>query len=132
MRMLFYRIKIKKMEKLIELLNEFEKESVVHRYERYWEDVLLCRYVKDNFEYYTDEAATIAISKYYWFIERLVQNNKIDKKKIRSPIIHYKVEEDRDGGIHYYDLDFADVKKSLLMSLAISKDPIEDLISYLK
>ena len=48
------------MEKLIELLNEYETKTVVHWYEWYWENVLMCKYVKDNFEFYTDEATTIA------------------------------------------------------------------------
>lgn len=120
------------MEKVIELLNEYEKRTVVHWYEWYWQDVLMCRYIKDNFEFYTDEATTIAISKYYWFIKWLVDNNKIDKKKIRSPIMHYKVEEDREGWIHYYDLDFANKTNSLIMLLSISSSPIDDLINYLK
>jgi hypothetical protein len=53
------------MEKLIELLNEYEKKTVVHWYEWYCQGNLMCRYIKDNFEFYTDEATTIAISKYY-------------------------------------------------------------------
>ena len=61
----FTSLKYIEMEKLIELLNKYETKTVVHWYEWYWQDVLMCRYIKDNFEFYTDEAATIAISKYY-------------------------------------------------------------------
>ena len=75
---------------------------------------------------------TYIISKDFEFIKWLVENDKIDKKKIQSPIMHYKVEEDREGWIHYYDLDFANKINSLLMLLSISDTPIEDLISYLK
>lgn len=98
--------------KLIELLNEYEKKTVVHWYEWYWEDVLMCRYIKDNFEFYTDEATTIAISKYYWFIKWLVENNKIDESKIE---------------IHWFSF-----YESVLMELAIQDEPIEFLISILK
>lgn len=107
------------MEKLIELLNEYETKTVVHWYEWYWQDVLMCRYIKDNFEFYTDEAATIAISKYYWFAERLVKNNKIDISKLWKKS----------------NMWFGDKytrEETLLMLLSISDTPIKDLISYLK
>lgn len=123
------------MEKLVELLNEYEKEVVVHWYEWYWQDVLMCKYIKDNFEFYTDEAATIAISKYYWFIERLVKKNKIDTKKVaerreedwRSIVNynHYEEQMTRDIRIEYW-------VDNTLMALSISDTPIDFLCDIIK
>lgn len=109
----------KEIWKLLELLNEYEKEN--------WRNFE----VKEIWMTYRNNDLMV-ISKRYWFVKWLVENDKIDKKKIRSPIMHYKVEEDRDGWIHYYDLDFADKTNSLLMLLSISSSPIEDLLLYLK
>lgn len=111
------------MEKVIELLNEYEKRTVVHWYEWYWQDVLMCRYIKDNFEFYTDEATTIAISKYYWFIKWLVDKDKIDVESYcRITSVERKWEKDV----------YRDEVDSLIMLLAIQNEPIEFLISVLK
>ena len=59
------------------------------------------------------------ISKQFWFIERLVKKNKIDISKLSR-------ESDMWFGDKY------EREESLLMLLAISDNPIEDLISYLK
>ena len=109
------------MEKLIELLNEYEKKNVVHRYERYEQSgILMCKYIKEDFTYYADEASTLAISKYYGFIQRLVDNDKIDiEKEIKNSELNWLHE-------HYLRED------CLLMLLSISDTPIDDLISYLK
>lgn len=114
------------MEKLIKLLNEYEKKSKVHWYEWYWQDVLMCRYliVKDGFEFYTDEATTIAISKYYWFIKWLVDNDKIDHWKLSNYIIDNKFFWDKIAELKEYE--------TLLMLLAIQDEPIEFLIGLLK
>jgi len=115
------------MEKLIELLNEYEKKAVVHWYEWYWQDVLMCRYIKDGFEFYTDEATTIAISKYYWFIKWLVENDKIDKDKLyKSEYKPYFWNRTTNAFSWFW------AENILLMLLAISDTPIEDLISYLR
>lgn len=109
-------------------MNEYEKKAVVHWYERYWQDVLMCRYIKDNFEFYTDEATTIAISKYYGFIKWLVENDKIDTTEIDKKIRIY----DYVDKYEEYEYVFPDIYESLLMLLAISDTPIEDLILFLK
>jgi hypothetical protein len=86
----------------------------------------MCRYIKDNFEFYTDEATTIAISKYYWFIKWLVDNDKIDLYKVsgHKDKIYYK---------EYWEWGFTCSDDELvIMLLAISDTPIDDLISYLK
>ncbi len=127
------------MEKLINLLNEYEKEvkkSEFYEWEKWIGSAtnLFRRDTRDDegSHIYSTTADTYVISKKYGFIKWLVENRKIDKKKIRCPIIHYKIEEDRDGWIRYCDLDFANEIDSLLMQLSISDTPIEDLILYLK
>ena len=65
-------------------------------------------------EYYLLEM--MLISKYYWLIKWLVDNDKIDKNKVPFR----------------YQLEDYTIEEKLLMSLSISDAPIEDLISYLK
>ena len=101
------------IEKLIELLNEYNE---IHNYA--------------PIEYYDDEAngfetnyvafykTCIIISKQFWFIKWLVENDKIDISKIKCWYIYNDTEEDK--------------VKNVIMNLSISDTPIEDLISYLK
>jgi hypothetical protein len=101
------------MEKLIELLNEYQEEKGSEiRFKRIdnsdffvcWDDVWL------GYE-------TI-LSKKFWFIKWLVDNDKIDKEKVwknESPDI--------------FDYSFYEV---VLMLLSIQDNPIEFLISILK
>ena len=93
------------MEKLIELLNEYERER---KDCSKWDRFDLTIYEK---------GICLAISKSYWFIKWLVENEKIDF-----------------SNIDFYFLQREQYTKteSLLMLLSISDTPIEDLISYLK
>ena len=105
----------RQMEKLIELLNEYEKETKKSEYSE-WRDLLWGRpqYLRCD----TVESELLIISKGYHFIEWLVENDKIDKEKVwknESPDI--------------FDYSFYEV---VLMLLSISDTPIEDLILYLK
>ena len=96
------------MEKLIELLNEYNKIYNYAPVEYYddWEDWFETDYVA----YYK---TCIIISKSFWFIKWLVENDKIDLEKF--PQI-----------MEYSDLE------SLLMYLSIQDKPIEYLLSILK
>lgn len=107
MRMLFYKFKKIKMEKLIELWNEYEK-TLEPNLQIEWTEV----WIKSTPE--------IVISKKFWFIKRLVKNDKI-KKSYREwlPAITK----------NWFLLEWETV---LLMLLAISDNPIEDLLLYLK
>lgn len=102
------------MEKLLELLNEYWEYDLV---EHNWE---ICKWdTNDEWEIniYTDYTNNI-ISKKYWFIKRLVDNDKIDKEKVwknESPDI--------------FDYSFYEV---VLMILSIQDNPIEFLISILR
>ena len=101
------------MDKLIELLNEYWRQH---------EWVYRIDYQADmNF---TKREETLFCSKYWWWIQRLVENDKIDFDKcwicyeINSTYDHYNLEDRQDLW--------------LIMLLSISSSPIEDLVSYLK
>ncbi len=92
------------MEKLIELLNEYERER---KDCSKWDRFDLTIYEK---------GICLAISKSYWFIKWLVENEKI---------------EEWNFFYNTWDLPDDDVSK-LLMLLAIKDEPIEFLVSILK
>ena len=112
------------MEKLIELLNEFINKTIFP-YDRgakciWYENHLFL------FETWTDVLEDTIISKRYWFIKWLVENDKIDTDPIRTRIKRVYVElEPRE----FTPQDFVD---RVIMLLSISDTPIEDLILYLK
>ena len=111
--------------KLIELLDEYDSvqyHKINHKIENWdiyrnvwgtdgWHQV--CRYCKK-----------------FWFIQWLVDNDKIDFNNIKRIILNYEVEDNE--AIEYYDLDFATKEETLLMLLSIQNNPIEFLISILK
>ena len=99
------------MEKLIELLNEFIKEK--KHYHWTFED-----------ENDVSKYECLIIFKQFWFIKWLVENDKIDRKKIEKNQIYQSCLA--------LLIDRWFYKKVLLMLLSISDTPIEDLISYLK
>lgn len=87
------------MQKLMKYVEEMQKE---------WINICRPRFQ----EYYLLEM--MLISKHYWLVKRLVENNKV--KELRP------IEEER----------IYTQEELLLMELAISDTPIDDLISYLK
>lgn len=95
------------MEKLIELLNEYGNEICNH-----WGD-----YQTDMD--FTDRDTYWYLSKKFWFIKWLVENDKID---LDMPMETLSFRE-------YYDIKKSDF---LIALLSISDTPIEDLINYLK
>jgi hypothetical protein len=124
------------MEKLIELLNEYGHTSSCWPFETYRIEpatdyissyLVLSR--DDNWEWdWKDWHLPIPrlISKEYWFIKWLVENDKIDfhiwsrwEKYLEYPIWSDNLDE-----VHDY--------KDIIQRLSISDTPIEDLISYLK
>ena len=129
------------MEKLIELLNEYEieREEKIDLFndkeKPLWEWYKDCAWYltfeptdnnKMNWEAFSwDTAHSVIISKSYWFILRLVRENKIDR---------WKIEEKISGDVSLYldNREYYWRYKCLLMLLAISNTPISDLISYLK
>ena len=110
------------MEKLIELLNEYEKElntGLNWRIdEKYW---MLWRWLNLM---WVDQ---YLISKHYWFIKWLVENDKIDRDEIIINSDFMPIAFDRKWEKYEWSEE-----KQLLMLLSISDTPIEDLVSYLK
>ena len=113
------------MEKLIELLNEFwEYDLVEHKWE-------ICKWTTDDetgeINIYTDYTNNI-ISKQFWFIKWLVENDKI-KDLEEIDYIYWPELVNHQTEIIYTPYS---LYNSLLMLLSISSSPIDDLISYLK
>lgn len=114
------------MEKLIELLNEYEKSSFekdtnwVYEWEEWEYYEPNDRIIKGNWE--NEEILTQyeLCSKQFWFIKWLVENDKIDTEKV------------------YNNSDYPMVKRDeflyewLLMLLAIQDEPIRFLCEILK
>jgi len=109
------------MEKLIELLNEYEKKerkSEYYEWEKWiwWPNNLFRRDTRDEewSHLYSDTADTYVISKKFWFIEWLVDNDRIDLHWPKYLTAYYTTED------------------TIIMLLSISSSPIDDLISILK
>jgi hypothetical protein len=98
---------MKEIWKLIELLNESAKFD----------------FIFEN-RYQVNFRKLKIISKEYWFIKWLVENDKIDHWKLSNYIIDNKFFWDKIAELKEYE--------TLIMLLSISDTPIEDLISYLK
>ena len=107
------------MEKLIELLNEYQYWMFV-----YEDDLLLLR-IWSNVKVWGE---TFVISKKFWFIKWLVENDKIDREKFWNSETKSSKYSDYELS---YDTPREDYTNILLMELSISDTPIEDLISYL-
>lgn len=110
------------MEKLIELLNEYEVE--IHWSERERKDWIEWGTLL-NQEYRHNENVAYVISKSYWFIKWLVENEKIDKRVQVIKDVETWWNEIKDVVCY-------DEYESLLMLLSIQDEPIEFLVSILK
>ena len=96
------------MEKLIELLNEFEKTLEPNLQVRW--TVL-----------WIEATPELIVGKKFWFIKWLVENDKIDFEwKLNTLRFESLVDQTLDSYL------------ALLMILSISNSPIEDLLLYLK
>ena len=104
------------MEKLLKLLNEYEakrhKTSVIANIRK---GEYRLSYLEMNWNY----SELLCISNGYGFIDWLVENEKIDKDKVKLLSVFQET--------WYYNL-----YQSLLMLLSIQDNPIEFLISILK
>ena len=128
------------LEKLIELINEYEVEKeksewvnvdayVLFKWKWVWEWYLnkwLTRFDEtDHWEWdnlYWDTAVAYLISKSFWMIKWLVDNDKIDLMKLKKWIEDNK----------FYCAKWGKITNMLLMLLSIQDNPIEFLISILK
>jgi hypothetical protein len=125
------------MQKLIELLNEYKKTRVkkywieFNIWEEKWELNIIIDDWQDNYSWWTcdtDIAISYIISKKFWFIERLIKNDKIDRDIMEGEKFYYYLEKSENM---HWDKNFSRCER-LLMLLSISDTPIEDLILYLK
>ena len=119
---------MKEIWKLIELLNEYEEKENLNMYEWEieWEDILAYSKFRDGYET-INVWESIIISKWYEFIKWLVENDKIDFEWMswHANIIKYLRDVKKYG--------WEQIKEwVVLMLLAISDTPIEDLLLYLK
>lgn len=124
------------MEKLVELLNEYEKEvrkSEYYEWEKWiwWPNNLFRRDTRDEewSHLYSDTADTYVISKKYGFIKWLVENDKID---LWEKLFNLTKNDNKKSTICDLDNNDFSWEDTFLMLLSISDTPIDDLISYLK
>ena len=104
------------MEKLIELLNEYERSKGTNLEITNWK----CVYWNLSYFWYGNwYSEFLCISNRYGFIDWLVENEKIDKDKVKLLSVFQET--------WYYNL-----YQSLLMILSIQDNPIEFLCSVLK
>ena len=113
------------MEKLLVLLNEYWKWSFELEIDNdtwnltWW----IVDAHQDTFEVTSYYITMQIISKRFWFIERLVKNDKIDDSKVwNSDML----------SVQYHDLVNDYKYEWLIMILSISDNPIPDLCSFLK
>ena len=111
------------MNKLLDLLNEREEEvkSSKIKWEIDYNPVGIYGYVWRYWLWFASKM--IIISKEYWFIKWLVEKDLIDFSRDWEYCIK---------SIEEFDWLLRDNEDWLLMLLAISDAPIDDLISYLK
>jgi hypothetical protein len=108
------------MEKLIELLNKHRREKVN---KQSW----ITEWHYNAFTFSLDniswqQAELLIISKSYWFIKWLVENEKIDYEKVRS--------WEWNGSRWHFET--VQPEYYIIMLLAIQDEPIEFLVSILK
>lgn len=106
------------MEKLIDLLNE--REKTVNWVQHPW-------WCKEHLEYQCHWPRVI--NKRFWFIERLVKNNKIDFDKLEK-IWHEETVYEYDWQYKKF-VEYSNYE-TLLMILSISDTPIDFLCDIIK
>ena len=121
------------MGKLIELLNEYEPyiQKDGERHDNIWYFV----YKWGSAIFPKNVGESVIISKSYWFIKWLVENDKIERRNYWNIYISDYCDDDiylaykkwEQWILHQYGLE-----DTLLMLLSISSSPIDDLISYLR
>ena len=127
------------MQKLINLLNEYEKVREKSEYQKLsnkeykWFSSYffpLCFWHQENFSWamtneFGEWAEDVICSKKFWFIKWLVENDKINFQIWNwEKYLEYPIWSDNYDGVKDY--------KDIIQWLSISDTPIEDLISYLR
>ena len=132
------------MEKLIELLNEYKKTRVkeywieFNIWEEKWELNIIIDDWQDNYSWWTcdtDIAISYIISKKFWFIKWLVENDKIDTSKANDKNLNGYEIELRIRAVKELVADSEEktvLYLNLLMLLAIQDEPIKYLCEIIK
>lgn len=118
----FYLIYYYDMEKLLQLLNEYRLEKELPEYTKYISKTWYFTHKLYFYEHYS-----WVISKKFWFIERLVNKDRINYYKVGEIVDTYKWSLREKA----YVVEDCTVE-SMLMLLSIQDDPISFLISVLK
>lgn len=125
------------MEKLVELLNEyhfFNTDCINYVLDEEENRI----YLKEEFDWFYHEQRINAeriISKKFWFIKWLVENKKIDIKKLCEKEIEswrdfdWPKTNSEDLSIEFANQYFTE---TVLMLLAIQDEPMDFLVSILK
>lgn len=118
----------RQMEKLIELLNEYNCKVLRHTdkwKEKDWKLIMEIDYNHSR-SFNTD---LYIVSLRYWFIKWLVENDKID---LWEKLFNLTKNDNKKSMICDLDNNDFSWEDTFLMLLAISDTPIEDLLLYLK
>jgi len=119
------------MNKLVKLLNEFEKVKTWYTtYTTRWEKSE--RELKSDYMYDEDQniIQIYIISKSFWFIKWLVDNDKINWRRCLD--LWYEISVIDEEGEDIDVMRTFDSYEQLLMYLSIQDNPIEFLVSVLK
>lgn len=113
------------MKKLIELANQYRKEMEMSLdWHTTWGEIFVG-------DYGSALSETVLVSRNYWFIKRLVENDKIDfdnrdlKDRFMNEFERYPQYQNNTTNREFNI-------NGLLMLLSISDTPIDDLLLYLK
>ena len=109
------------MEKLIELLNECTNKQALH--------IRMSEPYKWVYLQYDETFTVNIISKKFWFIKWLVENDKIDREKFWNSETKSSKYSDFDLS---YDTPREDYTNTLLVELSIQDEPIQFLIGILR
>ena len=113
------------MEKLIELLNEYETPRSWVVYKSYDDYDWFFYWVDCDWETEIAWSDSLICSKKFWWILWLVENDKIDLKEFHR--LCWIINQDSE----YWNWTPQDYEQ-VIMYLSISDSPIEDLVSILK
>jgi hypothetical protein len=117
------------MDRLLELLREYST-LIEERTEEYWNPI---RWWNEKCLTYPIEIMRIK-SKEYWFIERLVKNDKIksDGIKPREDLVkEIQIVDFKTGKTLWWKNQYSETEQ-LIMYLSIQDNPLEYLCSILK
>lgn len=106
------------MGKLLQILNEYRLENGASEYTKYIPETGYFTRKSYFYEHYS-----WVISKKFWFIQWLVDNDKIDIQWAKNLLYESEI---------FNQLPYTDLAERLTMYLSIQDDPIEFLISILK